>query len=348
MNPLFFFFNPIEWFRMVNYLLQWFFSIFETWTRQAYLKNKENETAVQGLAVGTNYCYSFGVTDKDAKHFLYRYDMKNGGNPKEMDDDASVKTLLHASDATLASYTDSNGVKHNLMYVDTWNDQGPTSYLVKLEYDSSGNYWEVARYKYNDVDVTNKAGAKVTKYGSVARVKDYTKDGHPWAQFLLRSNRDFFTAEVRLDETVVTTNGKKVGTMDNPYELKPACKFQVNYEDNDTYTGQGIDYVSDNGGELYVARWAWRKGLSDKKNENVILLYKGIDNAIANKPSKALDASKTWTIKNGDNPKIKFEIEGIGFPINSTDNKLWFNTNEADSADKKTNGGIYTDSKVTK
>jgi len=49
----------------------------------------------------------------------------------------------------------------------------------------------------------------------------------------------------------------------------------------------------------------------------------------------------------GDNNRVKFEIEAIGFRGNT----LWFNTNEATTLGvpkERENGGIYTDSQNIK
>ena len=55
-----------------------------------------------------------------------------------------------------------------------------------------------------------------------------------------------------------------------------------------------------------------------------------------------------WTIKKGASKDVKFEIEGIGFPIKSSDNRLWFHANEADSSGVREDGGIFTDSQNIK
>ena len=85
--------------------------------------------------------------------------------------------------------------------------------------------------------------------------------------------------------------------------------------------------------------------------ENVIVKYTNIDNAIANKQlpgSTNLSHSGTpYLIKKGTDNTKKFEIEGIGFPVNNL--RMWFNTNEGIIRNAtEYDGGIYTESQDIK
>ena len=88
--------------------------------------------------------------------------------------------------------------------------------------------------------------------------------------------------------------------------------------------------------------------ISQKKN--VILVYGGIDNAIANTQIDSISNSKAVTIEAVNTDISLFEIESIGFPVNNpnlNNDLLWFNTNKKIGVDR-VNGGIYCDSQDIK
>ena len=88
----------------------------------------------------------------------------------------------------------------------------------------------------------------------------------------------------------------------------------------------------------------------NKPKENVILVYGGIDNAIANTQIDSISNSKAVTIEAVNTDISLFEIESIGFPVNNpnlNNDLLWFNTNKKIGVDR-VNGGIYCDSQDIK
>ena len=347
------FVSPILlWFAPLVLLLFQFdpnFSV--TWTWKVDLNNLANETAVQGLAMDTTYCYSFevkGTSNAEETHYLYRKDMTSDSIPENMSDSngQTDPALLHANDAAVAIYTDSSGVTHRYIYVVAWsNVAGKTNYLVKLKY-TGNTYQEVARYTYNAATDKNDNKINISEYGGISLIRYWNDANVQYAQFLLKSTAvpsEICRISVRLDQTTASNA---------PVALNPTYLFKIErptaYKN---YTNQGVEY---NGGKLYVPLWGYKKDSSgkvlvNKPNENVILVYNNVETAIANRPDSALkagNASNPWTIKGGGTDKNrKFEIEGIEFDSNDV---LWFNTNEAEDINKpgtKLNGGIYTNPK---
>ena len=292
---------------------------------------------VQGLAVGGTYCYSFevsatatpGINDgsvADEEHALYRY--STSLQPKmTIKSPYSRPRLGHANDATLASYT-SGGVNSLLMYVAAYNRNGTgvvigqENVITKLEYNSSGEYYEKAIFTYP---------TSVWRIGGVSRKSGGGTDSHH--VLLLKSDRNFY-------EVSVPANAS--GTTSLP--TLPSNYFSILYaygtEDYSNYTAQSFHYEPVNGGTIYVPMWGGGVG---KPNENVILVYHGIDNTT----TKNIKATERYFIKNTNKPNGVFEIEAIGFRGNT----LWFSTNEAtipDDVYARENGGIYTDSQNIK
>lgn len=116
------------------------------------------------------------------------------------------------------------------------------------------------------------------------------------------------------------------------------------------YNNQGIHYENDT---LYVPLFGYNSNATpnpNKPKENVILVYGGIDNAIANTQIDSISNSKAVTIEAVNTDISLFEIESIGFPVNNpnlNNDLLWFNTNKKIGVDR-VNGGIYCDSQDIK
>ena len=301
----------------------------QTWTKQSALSNLTNGTWwTQGFAVDKDYCYSFEILANESAHRLYRKNMTNSSSPENKSGSGgkTVPALLHANDAAMASYT-VNGVTHDCIFVTAFSTAS-TNYLVQLEYDGNGNYWEVVRFTYSNG----------LEYAGVANVGPGNATGT--VELLLKSGTQFFTVDVGY------------GGSNRP--ISPSKKFSISISGYTNYSQQGIHYEND---KLYFPLYGSNPYATPnpaKANENVLLVYNGIGNAIANKPSNPLIASNTWTIKKGSDNNVVFEIEGIGFRANPNpaDNRLWFNTNEGTINSAGTyipaNGGIYTDSQAIK
>jgi len=125
-----------------------------TYHLQTGLQNQTGrDYAVQGYAVGTNYCYSIEVyRTTETAHRLYRFNMNPGG-ARSLMTVKSGKThpdtlgLGHANDMTLVTIVENGVTRYFLYVVVNSNVSGVTPALVKLEY-SGNEYWEEARYYY--------------------------------------------------------------------------------------------------------------------------------------------------------------------------------------------------------
>ncbi len=296
-----------------TYIYMWKENVkMQSWYRQCELENAENSSdkiySPQGFAVDSNYCYSFevsGTAYAEESHRLYRYNI-NTGDLTEMSNN-NVKNLWHANDAAIVEFTE-NGVSVPYLFVAAYSKSKP-NYIVKLAFDSSAGYKEVARYPFSNNDfqfvgLTKISGGKTEP-----------------AVFLLKNANQFYTVTISNS----LANGEK---------LTPVLKFSIDFVSGYASQGTHYDYNTDT---LYIA---FSSG--SNLNENLIHSYTGIRNA-----SGTLSSIGTWEISKGINTKITFEVEGIGFSSDSTDSPLWFLTYEKDETNIQ-NGGIYTDSEATK
>lgn len=281
----------------------------QSWYPQCELENTKpllGDYKPQGFAVDTNYCYSFevkGTANSEQFHRLFRYNINsNELTEMEIKENEGVGDLWHANDATIVEFTE-NGVSVPYIFVAAYSDKKINS-IVKLRFNSLGEYWETARYNFPEG----------FEFVSIACISNA---GNESASFLIKSGNNF--------HTVTIPNNLSSGTT-----LTPSLKFSIKTVDGFSSQGTHYDISSDT---LYIA-------FSSKTNfnENCIKSYTGILNA-----SGTISSSSTWTIKKGENTDLRFEVEGIGFRPNSNDDKLWFLTLEMDEEEKMLNGGIYTD-----
>jgi hypothetical protein len=255
----------------------------------------------------------------------------NDGKPELMTPRNGVKPDLgHANDMALATWTD-NGTVHYYLFVIMRRD-GSTPALIKLEYANDANgkpiYWEEARYTLDE------------EYSGVSLIQYYydsTPGRGDMIQFLLRRGNGYYTASVRRGQS---------GT----HSLETTYRFDVNpppaYEN---YSVQAIHYENTGNGKLYVLMWGYNDDPAlTQPHKNVVLVYQNAANAINNsfEPTR----EKVIEINNGTSTDIKFEIEGIGFPVDSS--VLWFSTYEWNNIPSPNgtglNGGICTESRAIK
>jgi len=307
--------------------------------KRELLNNTSPPYSVQGLAVGTNYCYSFEVRNSDTEHRLYRFNMNSGGTLTQMTVTGPtlpppLPALLHANDATLASYT-ANGANCLYMYVAAWAESG-TNYIVKLEYNGSGQYWQEARYA---CPIGWSVGGVARKSGGGASST---------VTLLLKRQNQFYEVSLNVNQT-----GSNLSI-----PASTPQKFSVSYGDYANYTPQSFHYEDVNGGTIYLPMWGYRENAygvplpgADKANENVILVYRNINNATGSN----IVYDEVWTIKKGNSKNVVFEIEGCGFPQGRTstseNNVFWFSANEWTSHKNPrilANGGVYTDAQNIK
>jgi len=270
----------------------------------------------------------------DREHELYRH--STSLQPKmTIKSPYSRPRLGHANDATLASYT-SGGVNSLLMYVAAYGRNGSgvvtgqENVITKLEYNSSGEYWEKAIFSYP-------AGWQI---GGVARMSGGGTDSTH--TLLLKRQHDFYKTSVPANAATTAPNTIQLNLPADTSIRNPTFSILYGYgtEDYSNYTPQGFHYETVSGGTIYVPMWGGGVG---KPNENVILVYRGIDNTT----TKNIKATERYFITNTNKPNGVFEIEAIGF----RDNTLWFNTNEGKTQGvvlDRENGGIYTDSQNIK
>ena len=296
-----------------------------TFRREAELKNVTRNTndkhVVQGFAVGTNFCYSIEVNDREDNHKLYRYDMNNGGDPILMTPGnpnppyQGVGPLGHANDMALASYQ--NGFYIYVAACISSDKVNTTSLkknaIVKLQY-SGDRYWEVARHEIgNFTGIANME--PVASGGVYYAVKFLLKGGTTISEVIIPYN----------DSTPTLTQGK----------------YTINLGNYPNYSSQGMYYDRDTD-RMYVNYW----GGSTKRHANVIHVYNNVKNATANSPPTRINSIE---INKGSNASVHFELESIGFPRgrepNSLNDVFWFNTHEGRTT---INGGIYTESRSIK
>lgn len=300
-----------------SYIYMWKSNIaLENWYQHCTLNNLDSdgnmEYKPQGLAVDSRYCYSFQIGRYNANiHQLYRYDMNTGAKllmtPVRNAQGQLPGTLLHANDAAIAYFTE-NGKNVPYLFVAAL-DSGAISYIVKLGFNESGEYWEAARYTVNQDSIAI-AGITLLSGGGV----------NP-AFFIINFNKQFTLIRIAVDTAT--------GTILNGVDLFKISAPYVDGNKDLSYVNQGIHYDSETD-RLYLA-------FSNPQNSkmNQIDAYKNVNHAVGNPTS----AGSMTIIRNYGNRS--FEVEALAFRPNSTDKRLWFSTFEGDFVA----AGIYTDPK---
>lgn len=300
-----------------SYIYMWKSNIaLENWYQHCTLNNLDSdgnmEYKPQGLAMDSRYCYSFQIGRYNANiHQLYRYDMNTGAKllmtPVRNAQGQLPGTLLHANDAAIAYFTE-NGKNVPYLFVAAL-DSGAISYIVKLGFNESGEYWEAARYTVNQESIPI-AGITLLSGGGVSP-----------AFFIINFDKQFTLIRIAADTAT--------GTILNGVDLFKISAPYVDGNKDLSYVNQGIHYDPETD-RLYLA-------FSNPQNSkmNQIDAYKNVDNAVGNPTS----AGSMTIIRNYGNRS--FEVEALAFRPNSTDKRLWFSTFEGDFVA----AGIYTDPK---
>jgi hypothetical protein len=152
-----------------------------------------------------------------------------------------------------------------------------------------------------------------------------------------------------------TPNLKNRKTPNNPDEPDRDSTFSIIYgygsEDYSKWTPQGFHYEDKDEGTIYVPMWGYNpyaKPNPNKPTENVILVYRGIDNKTGQiKATERYFITAVTDAITERSPNSVFEIEAVGF----RDNVLWFNANEwtnVNDTSSRFNGGIFIDSQMIK
>lgn len=300
-----------------SYIYMWKSNIaLENWYQHCTLNNLDSdgnmEYKPQGLAMDSRYCYSFQIGRYNANiHQLYRYDMNTGAKllmtPVRNAQGQLPGTLLHANDAAIAYFTE-NGKNVPYLFVAAL-DSGATSYIVKLGFNESGEYWEAARYTVNQESIP------------IAGITLLSGGGAGPAFFLINFKERFTLIRIAADTSTGTTlNGVDAFTISTS---------SIESDEKIPYVNQGIHYDSETD-RLYLA-------FSNSENSkiNKVIAYKAVDNTF----SDPIKAGSMTIIRNYGNRS--FELEALAFRPNSTDKRLWFSTFEGDFVA----AGIYTDPK---
>lgn len=283
----------------------------QTWVKYSELENTDYSPryATQGFAVDKDYCYSFevrGTLSAEEEHRLYKYDINTGVRTRMLPSGV-LGNLWHANDATMVCFNE-NGVNKPYIFVVAFSATEPNA-IVKIGFNSSGDYWESARYELNK---------------RISGITLLSGGGNNPAVFLLRSGNEFYVATI--------ANDKKTGSA--VWDYTPTAKFTINNIDNKLDgTPQGIHYET-NLDRLYIVQSG--TGGVDK---NKIYMYTNVMNASGSK-----EYASEWHINKTAANTCTFEIEGVGFRPSSNDSRLWFLTFEGDSK----NGGIYIDTQNMK
>ena len=248
------------------------------WSRHKELKNADNVMQTQGMAVGKTYCYSFEINKpNEDKHKLYRIHRTDSTIDIHEMDNKNEAVLHHANDVALAAFDNKY-----FMYVVTYT----TNEIVKLEYDSSGNYWERARYHY--APLRDEKNVLIPTYGNANGIS-LIRNTTTGVEFMLQARGTFFTVEILFDR-------------DNEGgEITPTRVFTIPIH---TSYGRQTFHYQPSTNKIFVI-WA-----SD--NKNVVRVYKNVTSI-----NLALDNS--WSI---NSTNTKFEVEGGGV----YDGKYYFST----------------------
>ena len=293
----------------------------QSWYRHCELENLNpgdslGRYAPQGMAADSQYCYSFeirGTSGAEEYHRLYRYDIETGQRIK-MTPLGTVGNLWHANDAAIVRFNE-NGNSVPYIFVVAFSNS-ETNYIVKLGFNSSGQYWESARYR-------------IPSSIRIAGITLISGGGTSPAIFLLKSGNVFYEATIsnnKADESYV-------------WDTMPSVKFTLGDNDVVQNTAQGIHYEESND-KLYLAYSGIKDANGEENyNKNKVYLYSNVKNA-----SGVLSKSGSYEINREGASVLYYELECIGFRQNSSDNKLWFITFEGESR----NGGVYADFEITR
>jgi len=282
----------------------------------------------QGLAVGGTYCYSFeintwqtpGYSTIDSYHDLYRIhktnkslDLMTNVHPvtKAPLTGSNKVALKHANDVALAAFNN-----RLFMYVVTFT----SSEIVKLEYDATGNYWQVARYTYTPV--ASAIGG--INFNGISLIGNTNNNE---VAFLLQAYNTFYRVKIGFNDPS--------GTINPPAPIGPPVLFanlpKMVLQEAFTiplpsgYGRQTFHYTPSQN-KIHVI-YAGTNG-----NTNVVRAYSGI---AANSPQLV----SSWAV-NGSN---KFELEGGGLYSGT----YWFSTFEGHHLHTGAkNGGLFTDSRI--
>lgn len=300
-----------------SYIYMWKDGIqLQTWEKQCELENITSDRvyAPQSIALYGDYCYSFEIyktTDSEGKikeeHRLFRYNI-NTGDLDEMIPDESVGELYHASDAEIVEITE-NGENVPYIFVAGYN----LNYKENSNNPNEKNY--IVKLRFDNETKSYWEVARYTVNIAFTTITCISNGSKVSPTFLIRNGYDFYYI-------TVPSNASQEQTLTANYRYTIANNEKTGI----SLQGTHYDKTSD---ILYVA---FSSGY-----DSYIIAYTDIINARGE-----IDESFYFEIKS-EGGKY-FEVEGIGFRPNSTDNRLWFSAFEGSIC----NSGIYVDERQIK
>ena len=273
-----------------------------TWKKQCELENITSDRIYypQSIAMYGDYCYSFEI-------------------PEEIQDDDEYDHRLFRYDTNTGEF-DKMEPDASVGELYHANDAEIVEFTVNGE---TTPYIFVAGYIEEDDNYIIKLGFNENKqYWEVARYKIEDRaittiacisgGGTEPAVFLLKSGYSFYTVTIPAD-------------LQDESTLKPSEKFTISKSNIINAPSQG-SYYDLQSKTLYVSFYS-------ESNKNRIHAYKNITSETVG----VISPTDWCEIENKSIPT--FEIEGISFRRNSTDNRLWFSASEGGGQ----NGGIYVE-----
>ncbi len=293
------------------------------WTVPNTTEGGNTMSAMQGLNVGTTYCYTAKIDGSDAYCDVTRINMNTGDktvmayySSLTATSESSNNTMGHANDITVVGI---DGV--NYMYVATMK-KGTAITRLKID----GTKIRLTGY----FKLVNASGDSI----SVSAIKQVKVSGG-YAYFLLKSGNTFYSFKVSSTanggsaSNPTAVNVYKVFTIDTRNAVFAKSNSSASVYDNiEDWTNQGFGYNKSEG-VIYVPIWD-----SSTPSRNVVICY-NIKNNIdtwlettKNLSNRVYPTKTSFMIQNTS--YSQYEIESVGFRTgqdSTGDLKMYYNTN---------------------
>ncbi|MBE6677609.1 MAG: hypothetical protein E7597_02310 [Ruminococcaceae bacterium] len=303
------------------------------WTVPNTTEGGNTMSAMQGLNVGTTYCYAAKIDGNDAYCDVTRINMNTGDktvmsyySSTTATSEGSNNTMGHANDITVVGI---DGV--NYMYVATM-EKGTAITRLKID----GTKLMLTGY----FKLVNASGDSI----SVSAIKQIKVSGG-YAYFLLKSGNTFYnfkvssTAKGGSASSPTAVNVYKVFTIDTRNAVFAKSNSSAGTYDVDDWTNQGFGYNKQEG-VVYVPIWD-----SSTPSRNVVICYNVKDNidtwldTTKNLSNRVYPTKTSFMIQNTS--YSQYEIESVGFRTgqdSTGDLKMYYNTNCSSSGGE----GVYS------
>ncbi|MBQ3195886.1 MAG: InlB B-repeat-containing protein [Clostridia bacterium] len=304
------------------------------WTVPNTTEGGNTMSAMQGLNVGTTYCYAAKIDGSDAYCDVTRINMNTGEktvmayySSLTATSEGSNNTMGHANDITVVGI---NGV--NYMYVATMK-KGTAITRLKID----GTKLRLTGY----FKLVNASGDSI----SVSAIKQVKVSGG-YAYFLLKSGNTFYSFKVSSTanggsaSSPTAVNVYKLFTIDTRNAVFAKSNSSAGVYDNiESWTNQGFGYNKAEG-VVYVPIWD-----SGTPSRNVVICYNVKDNidtwleTTKNLSNRVYPSKTSFMIQNTS--YSQYEIESVGFRTgqgSTGDLKMYYNTNCSSSGGE----GVYS------